>query len=190
MVLLAGVACVGTAGAQGLEFTPIIELTTTYSDNINLQPDIPGMFAEDEFVTQVNPAFTLQREEGRITTDVEYRMQNLFFARDSDRNTTFHQLSGVADAELVSERLFLGVDTTFVQSIIDATATIPSSNVADTENIGDVWAVSIGPTGEWAGDKTARDSNAWSTGKPCALWPSRICGALFRAGRASGSPGT
>ena len=65
-----------------LKFTPRIEISQSYTDNVELSP----RDEESEHVTQINPGFSLTNLKSRYKFSVEYDLENLFFWNDSDRN--------------------------------------------------------------------------------------------------------
>ncbi|HNP62606.1 MAG TPA: TIGR03016 family PEP-CTERM system-associated outer membrane protein [Woeseiaceae bacterium] len=130
------------AAAQDWEIEPYIEVIATYTDNLYL---LQKGFEISDYVGQVNPGINIVRNDGRFTTDTSYRMQNLFFADDSDLDTIFHQLNSSSTLELAAETFFIDVDAAIEQSILDPTRPISTSNVITTSNYGDVIYADINP---------------------------------------------
>lgn len=147
-----GLPFAGTAAAA--EFEAYGELQTTYTDNVTLA----GRGAEEaDLVLEVNPGFSLRTtNDGSVVGGIDYRMQNLFYARDSGRNQTFHQMGGTGGFELVPQRFRIDTNARYAQTISDPSRPIPLSNVADTDNLVDFWSLYATP--EWrqpiAGDTT------------------------------------
>ncbi len=125
------------------EVTPRIAVSETYTDNVTLAP--PGQ-EEEDFVTQVNPELALIQAGPRANSDIRYRMQNLFYAEESDRNETFHQLNARTRVEAVRETVFVDADTTVTQQIVDPAQRISFDNLSVTGNRTDVITANIGPT--------------------------------------------
>lgn len=128
--------------AANWNFTPYVSLAEIYTDNVRLAPRGDE---QDEFITVVNPGFSLRRDEGRIRANVAYQMQNLFYARDSDANETFHQLDALGVAEILREHFFIDAASSISQQVIDAEQAAPLSNRSVTGNRTDVVTASVSP---------------------------------------------
>ena len=131
-----------SADAQEWDFQPYIELAATYTTNLFLAEE--GL-EESDYIGQIVPGFSVVRDEGRFTTNTEYRAIGLFFASDSDLNTVYHQLRSASTLNAVAERFFVDVNASIEQAVVDPTATIPTSNVVATNNLGDVMTASVNP---------------------------------------------
>lgn len=83
---------------------PVLRLGATYSDNITAAP--PDR-EEDDVVTEIIPGVLLNSRNRRFSADVDYRMQNLVYVQDDDRNKTYHQLRALGTGEFVEEHLFM-----------------------------------------------------------------------------------
>jgi len=139
LILLAA-AC--PAHSQSWEFEPRLSVSEIYTDNLTLAPK--GL-EEDDFVTQVMPGFSLEKTTGRFTADVDYDLESYFYSSDSDRNEVFNDLQALATAEMVRERLFLELDATAGQAIIDPEAAFSSSNVSLSGNRTEYWSAGANP---------------------------------------------
>lgn len=128
--------------AQQWEVEPSLELVATYTDNLFL--GVEGTEVGSA-VGQVNPGLRLRKDEGRLTGDLRYRLQSIFFAEDSDFNTTFHQLNATATLEVARERLFVDVDGSIEQFVVDPRQPIPTSNILAIQNLGDVGIANVNP---------------------------------------------
>ncbi len=131
-----------TVTAQQWEIEPSLEVIATYTDNVFLALD--GL-EEDDFVGQLNPGITIERDQGALTTNIRYRLQSVFFESDSDLDAVYHQLDAVALLEVAPERFFIDFDAQIDQTVADPTISIPSSNVVATENLGDVYVGEVNP---------------------------------------------
>ena len=105
-----------TAFAQTWEVTPVIDIVASYSDNLYLAE--PGL-EDDGFVFQVNPGISIEKDEGRFSTSLNYRAQALFFEDDSDFNTVYHQLDALGTLEVASDLFFLDFDASADQFVVD-----------------------------------------------------------------------
>jgi uncharacterized protein (PEP-CTERM system associated) len=91
--------------------------------------------AESDWITEISPRISMSRAGGRVKANVDYSLQGLLYANDSDQNDVRHNLNGRATAELAKDLFFL-----------DATARISHQllNLADAGGLGD--AVGAGNT--------------------------------------------
>ena len=114
------------------KFTSGIALSERYSDNVDLKAN--GQ-AESDWITEISPRISMSRAGGRVKANVDYSLQGLLYANDSDQNDVRHNLNGRATAELARDFFFL-----------DATARISHQllSLADAGGLGD--AVGSGNT--------------------------------------------
>lgn len=124
------------------KITPSLDLKETYSDNIRLAP--PGNEKSD-FVTQLNPGITLTGTGPRLKVNARYGMQNLVYAEENNRNTTWHQLNALANAELLDDLLFLDGKASISQQNISSFGPQTTDNVNITGNIAETRTYSISP---------------------------------------------
>lgn len=128
--------------AQESEFDLYIELVASYTDNLYLAQEGAE---ESDYVGQVIPGFTFTKNDGWFTTDTAYRMQALFFNSDSELNTVFHQLASDSTIEVAPSLLFVDIDASIDQSVVNPLRSIPTSNIVATENLGDVGIANVNP---------------------------------------------
>jgi len=139
---LLAAAAAGPARAGDWDLQPRLRLVETYTDNVTLAP--PGE-EQSEYVTQVNPGVTLKGRGRRAELTLDYQMQNLFYARDSGRNTTNHQLGADGSLELVRRQVFLDAQASRSQQVISPVDALPVSNLSVTANRRDVTTYAAGP---------------------------------------------
>ncbi len=130
------------AGAAGWNFSPSLNLREIYDDNITVAA--PGRERSD-FVTEVNPEISINKQARRFDLLVNYRMQNVFYARNPASDATFHQLFSRMDADLWPGMLSLGAQATASQILISPTRPVPFSNVSITGNRTNVVTYSATP---------------------------------------------
>lgn len=130
--LLACLLATAPAWAGDWKFTSGITLSERFSDNVDLAAN--GL-AESDWITEISPRISMSRAGGRVKANVDYSLQGLLYANDSDQNDVRHNLNGRATAELAKDLFFL-----------DATARISHQllNLADAGGLGD--AVGAGNT--------------------------------------------
>lgn len=121
---------------------PSLNLSETYSDNITLAPRGKE---QSEFITQINPGVSLTGDAPRLKLNLNYRMQNLFYAKDSSRNNIRHQLSANGTATLVEDTFFVDASSSIGQRLISGTGPVPLDNVSVTGNTTDVTTFRVSP---------------------------------------------
>lgn len=132
----------GLVQASGWNFTPYITLGEIYTDNVTLAPDGAE---QDDFVTFLNPGFSLRRDKGRVKANVAYQMQNLFYASNSDFNDTFHRLDALGEAEVLRDHFYIDAASSVSQQVINAQQAAAISNHSVTDNRSDVITASVSP---------------------------------------------
>jgi uncharacterized protein (PEP-CTERM system associated) len=132
----------GTVLAANWRLVPFLELGETYTDNVTLQT---GAAAESDFVTEVNPGFSISGRGRELELSLGYRMQNLFYAQDSARNDINHQLDATAHGTLVPQLLFLDAKASLSQQVLTPTDSVALGNIASIGNREDVFTTHISP---------------------------------------------
>jgi uncharacterized protein (PEP-CTERM system associated) len=120
------------AWAGDWKITPRITLSEVYSDNPDL---VSSSQAKSDWITEITPGISIQREGGRMKVQADYRMTGLVYASDSSRNDIYHGLDGKAFAELVQDWFY-----------VDATARI-SQQLREGASSGDTGVVGVGGAG-------------------------------------------
>ncbi|MHB8745022.1 MAG: TIGR03016 family PEP-CTERM system-associated outer membrane protein [Gammaproteobacteria bacterium] len=138
--LVALFACPCPAGDW--RFSPNVELDETYTDNVFLAPRAG---ARDDFVTQLTPGFALRGNGRRLQFNLDYRLQNLYYANASQLATTHQQMRTAASAELIEHSVFLILRSTTRQEVISAQNAVSLDNFANAENISDVTTTELSP---------------------------------------------
>jgi uncharacterized protein (PEP-CTERM system associated) len=118
--------------ASDWRITPRITLSEVYSDNPDL---VSSSQAKSDWITEITPGISIQREGGRMKVQADYRMTGLVYASDSSRNDIYHGLDGKAFAELVQDWFY-----------VDATARI-SQQLREGASSGDTGVVGVGGAG-------------------------------------------
>lgn len=96
-----GAARAADADLRFFDFEPRISASETYSDG--------GAGSDGSsrgWVTSLDPGFTLSRQAARLKTDINYSLNNRYYAEDS-ASTVRHQIAGSALGELIQNELFL-----------------------------------------------------------------------------------
>lgn len=124
------------------DFTPSITLGAIYTDNVTLDR---GRDKEDDLLGEITPAFRLQKEKGRFTTDINYKLQNVFSSDDSDRSESFHNLLATAQSEILRDKFFIKLDATHTQQITDGQDVPDEANTFDIDNRDDQFTFNVNP---------------------------------------------
>ena len=123
-------------------FTPSIDLTETYTDNVTLSSDSGS---ESDWISQVNPALSLTGKGRELELNFGYRMQNILYAGDSDRNNTNHQLNTALKATLVPHWLFLDASSTLNQQVLSPDENVSIGNLGVISGREDVLTTRVSP---------------------------------------------
>ena len=128
------------AHATEWDLTPSVALAETYTNNVFLAPS----GGQGDWVTSVNPGLRLTGQGRRISADLDYLMQNLFYARFSDENQTYNQFRGNLNAELLKDSVFLDARGNASQQVVNPDGRVSSSNIPISNNLTNTtsWVVS------------------------------------------------
>lgn len=132
------------AAASAMEIEPGISVGEVYTSNVNLAPD--GL-EEDEWITRVVPSLRLGYNGGRLDFELDYALEALFYASDSDRNEVFNQLNADALLDLIGEELQFRARGTMTQVNVSPEEAVASDNINVTGNRSDANSFDLGP--EW-----------------------------------------
>lgn len=177
LLTLAAVALAvpASSGAAPWEIEPRVALGQIWTDNIALAAD--GL-EESEWVTELRPGFTLGTDGPRARVTLDYDLQALWYADNSDLDDTYHQLDGNGEFVLAPESLFLDTFARFEQQNIDTRGLISSGNFFDSDNRTDVFVFGASPyhLGRWGswGESEVRYQHQgvrYSNTDPSALPP-------------------
>lgn len=131
----------GASQRAGMTILPTVALSGTWTDNITLTEVNP----ESEFVTAIIPGVSLTDRTRRFSAVADYRMEGLFYARDSSRNELYHKLEAAAQSELVEQWLYLDGDAFYTQHSITPDGRVGYDNIPVTDNRSDVWSLALSP---------------------------------------------
>ncbi len=85
---------------------PRMSLIETYSDNVRLGTASSSSGSGD-LITQVNPGVSVSGLGPRFNLRMDYTMNNLFYAENSNLTRTRQQLDAMGTAELVEDLFFV-----------------------------------------------------------------------------------
>lgn len=121
---------------------PRLNLLETYTDNVTLA----GRGHEKgDFITQINPGIFLSGTGARLKVNVNYTMQNLFYANENNRNRTVNQLNAKENAELIKNFFFLDSSANISQQNISLLGPLTTNNENITNNRTTIKTYSISP---------------------------------------------
>lgn len=112
----------------------------TYTDNVTLS----AANKQSDFITEVNPYIGVSRRGARFEADLQYTMQNLFYADQSSRNRTNHRLGARAKSELYEDHLYVDANASISQQNTSLLGSVGNSTNA-TGNVSDVYSLSVSP---------------------------------------------
>ena len=132
----------GSAWASDWKLGASVTARETYTDNVTLGAGGP---AKSDWITEITPTFTAKKVGARLKVDASYSNQNLFYANDSNRNQTYHQLNAKANAELLENEVFLDTAATISQASISPLGASGVDNTSATGNVTSVQTFVVSP---------------------------------------------
>jgi uncharacterized protein (PEP-CTERM system associated) len=135
-------ALTGPTWASDWKLGASITASETYTDNVTLGA---AGGSKSDLVTSVTPTITARKDGARLKVDASYSNQNLFYAQDATRNTTNHQLSAHANAELLENEIFLDTSASISQAAISPLAATGVDNINATGNLTSVRSLTVSP---------------------------------------------
>jgi len=129
------------AEAASWRFSPSLELAETYSDNITLRP---AGEERSDYVSEVAPGFGLNADGRRLDLALSYRWRGLYYARDNERNSAYHQLGANMSGILVNNLLFVDGNASYRQTVVTPDAAVGQSNIAGG-NLQNIFTTSVSP---------------------------------------------
>lgn len=130
------------AEARNWFIDPGLSLSGTYTDNV--APGLDGYHGSD-FVSQINPEIKAALNGRRVTADLDYRLQNLIYARNN-RSSTYQQYLARANTEILPEHFFLDAASSLTQQIVNSNGVRVNNNYAITGNRTDQLTASVRPS--------------------------------------------
>ncbi|MEK6736127.1 MAG: TIGR03016 family PEP-CTERM system-associated outer membrane protein [Pseudomonadota bacterium] len=136
---------------------PMLTVSETYTDNLRLG-GVGGGFGgggfggfgrsakkEGDFITQINPGFSLTGTGRRFKLDSNYMMNNLIFAENPDRSRIRHRLSANGTAELMRDLFFVDGSAAIFQQNTSLLGAQTTDNINLTGNRADMRVYSVSP---------------------------------------------
>lgn len=122
---------------------PSLSVGETYSDNISLAP--AGRERSD-LVTIISPGLRLTRYGSRLTLNLGYQPQFLYYARGTYGSTLRNYLDATAKATLVENLLFFDARAAVSQQNISPFGSLAANSVNGSANRAESRIYSLGPT--------------------------------------------
>lgn len=102
----------------------------TFSDNINRSSDDK----KSDFVTAIAPRLDACSQTGRFRGQLTYQLQGLIYANNSEYNHVYNDIQATTTTDLITNHLFLDVDTRYGQTTVDPSISYSQSNAIRTGN--------------------------------------------------------
>lgn len=124
------------------EFIPGLEVSESYDDNVRLERE--GQEQHD-YITQINPGFTLNGDGRYSDVSIDYQMQNIFYKENDPHDDTNHNLRATSHTELVTNGLYFDASANYSQRTINPEESSGIDNISITDNRTDFVAYALSP---------------------------------------------
>ena len=114
---------------------PLVAVLETYDDNIRLAGD--GQ-EEEDYITQINPGFSLVGKGRYSELMLDYTMQNIFYKNNDKYDDAYHNLRALNSTEVYRNHLYFDASVNYSQRTINLQQTSSTDNLAITDNRTDV----------------------------------------------------
>jgi hypothetical protein len=150
-LVAAGLIVPLAASAAEWDFEPRITLGQSWTDNVELEPSGEE---DSDWITEVTPGFSADIASPRVAANVDYELQLLRYAEDSDDNDVYNQLLATSRFALVPEQFFLDAFGRYDQENVSPEGRITFDNLFLSDNLTDYAAFGarpyhVGKWGEW-----------------------------------------
>lgn len=144
VVALASAAACGSAVADtNTTWQPYLGLDLMWLDNLNLAGD--GEPKQEDYIGQVAPGLRLTHKGPRLGAYLDYRMQALFYEEQDDLNEVIHNAALSAAITAVENWLFVDLDGSYFQSLVDPRQPANTDNIFGVGNTSDTAAGKVTP---------------------------------------------
>ncbi len=128
--------------AEDWKITPAISVGEMYSDNINLANS--GQKFSD-YVTTITPGISVHSTGGRVSSNISYSLQNVYYANRSYLDNTYQLLDATGNAKLIDKTLFMDAGASIHQQPISLIGSIGVDNTSATGNLANVTTTRLSP---------------------------------------------
>jgi uncharacterized protein (PEP-CTERM system associated) len=139
--LVAGLAGVAPARAEGLVVTPSVSLVETLTSN----RDLDSTDAQADLITRISPSLFVRSGSGALRGSLSYTLNGVIYARDSGSNSAFHTLSGSGELEFVPNRAGMTVSAGASRQAISAFGTQSTDESLNGANQAQTFRYSLSP---------------------------------------------
>ncbi len=119
-----------------------LELRESYNSNLTLVDSGPEV---SDYITEINPYIGISRQSRRLDLRLDYRLQNLFYADNSEYDDSYSQLLGRATVTAVDEFFFIETIASQRQQNINNAGRLVLDNTSVSANRADVTTASVRP---------------------------------------------
>jgi hypothetical protein len=131
------------AGAQESALGARVGMRLTSSDNVALAPD---GFEQSERIADIQAGVNFARTTARLTTDLDYEIQGVFYDEFDGSDEVFHRLDASTQVEVVAERFFVDFFGVYDQTVVDPAGQFFANNLTLTGNRTDVAILGVSPS--------------------------------------------
>ncbi len=130
------VCFVPSAVAKVLDFEikPTLTASQIYSDNFNLRSSSLGQ-AQGGFVTQLAPAFNIDRNSATTKFKLNYRLQFLYYEGVDIDPRLYNQLQMTSKTEIFNDSVFIDSSSTIGQGNASSIGAFATNNVAQSATV-------------------------------------------------------
>ena len=122
-------------------FEPRVSINGTYSNNI----DLSQRDQKSDLLTEISPGFRWSKNQGRIKGNVDYSLNQLLYAKNSNKNELQNALNANGVAELIDNWAFIDVNGSISQQYISAFGTPSFGNTNINDNKTEVSSFKFSP---------------------------------------------
>ncbi len=132
------------AAAQGkdIELDPSIRVGMGYSDNI----DLDHTNEKESVFGVVAPRIRFSKDGARVKSYLDYTLTGLLYASESDLNDLQHRLYANALSEIVENSIFLDLNATVTQELLNNNRNASSDGISGSENLTETYTYKIAPS--------------------------------------------
>ncbi len=128
--------------AKEIEIEPTLTVGAGYSDNI----DREHSNEKSSTYTSVAPGIKFSKEGSRVKSILDYTINGLFYSSESDLNDVQHDLYANVESELVKHSIFLDLNATISQQILDNNKNASSDGVSGSNNLTQTYTYGFAPS--------------------------------------------
>lgn len=141
----------GAVSAGEWDITPRLSMLETYTDNVLLS----SRGEEGDFVSVLTPGVSVRGTGPRLTSDIDYNLQQLFYGDKNELDATNHQLQANSEAVLVEQWLYVDAASRMSQQSVINRGQVARNDRGGNANLRDVTSYELTPRmqhrfGPWA----------------------------------------